>query len=90
MSQTERVDWSAVASIRASRARRVVVEALQEGPKYATEIAERSDYSRQTVSNQFRWLKSHEPKLVENLTPERNHHIIHGLTEAGEVAAREA
>lgn len=83
MSTQERVDWNAVAGVRSSVYRRQVVGALQEGPKYATEIADDIGTSQAMVSSQFRWLERHNPPLVECLTPQRPHHLIYGLTEMG-------
>jgi predicted transcriptional regulator len=82
------VDWDAVASIRSSKSRRLVVESLQDSPKYAQEIADDLDYvNRDTATRQIRWLKKRD--LAECLTPDRPHHRIYGLTEEGEAVADE-
>lgn len=82
---SESVDWDAVASIRSSRRRQEVVEAIHDEPGYAKEIAEKIGTKRRTVSRNIRWLK--RQGLVECLTPERPHHRIYGLTQAGEAVA---
>lgn len=85
----QNVDWDAVASIRSSKSRRLVVESLQDGPKYAQEIADELEHvNRDTVTRQIRWLKKND--LAECLTPDRPHHRIYGLTGAGEAVANEA
>ena len=79
----EGVDWDAVAAIRSSKRREGVLAALADGPKYAADIANKLDYSQGTVSKDFPWMKYRDPPLIMCLTPERPHHVIYGITEAG-------
>lgn len=84
---SEGVDWNAVASARSSKRRQQVLEALQEEPKYAKEIADTLDTSMKRVVEQIRWLKGNG--LAKCLTPDRPHHRIYGLTQQGEAVAEE-
>lgn len=79
----ETVPWDLVAAVRSSSSRRRVFEAVGEKPKSATEVAEEIGTSREAVSKQFRWLSRQSPPLIENLTPQRPHHILYGVTEDG-------
>lgn len=86
MSAQAEVDWDAVASLRASTTRKIIVESLSSGPKYAAEVAKIIGTTQGTVSNHYRWLKQHDPPLIECLTPDRPHHRLYRLTPEGELA----
>ena len=90
MSTQADIDWDAVAGLRASTYRRRTAEALEDGPKYAAEVAEEIGTSQGVVSNQFRWLKYNNPPLVECLTPDRPHHRLYQLTPAGKRVVNQA
>lgn len=85
MSASDNVNWDAVAAARSSGRRKQTIEALQEGPKYAGEIADDLGTSRGTISNHLHWLKSED--LAECITPDRPHHRLYALTEAGTTVA---
>ena len=81
------VNWDVVASIRASPRRKMVIDQLLEGPKFATEIGEAIDYSQATISNDLRWMRQQNPPLLECLTPDRPHHVIYALNTEGQKIA---
>jgi len=77
----EDTDWNAVAAIRSSRWRQQVIEAIEEEPRYSSEIADDLDTTMERVTDQINWLKRND--LVQCLTPDRVHHRIYGLTRQG-------
>lgn len=80
--QYENFNWDLVSSIRASKRRTQVLEALAEGPQMNGELADKLDVSTPWVRRQIKWLE--ERGLVEDLTESRPNYKIYGVTEDGE------
>lgn len=80
--QYENFNWDLVSSIRASKRRTQVLEALTEGPQMNGELADKLDVSTPWVRRQIKWLE--ERGLVEDLTESKPNYKIYAVTEDGE------
>ncbi len=76
------VNWNIVSSIRASKRRTQVIEALAESPRMNGELADDLGISTPWVRRQVKWLE--ERGLVEDLTESKPNYKLYGLTEDGE------
>ena len=78
----ENTDWDLVSSVKASKRRRQILEALQEQPRMNGELADELDLSTAYVRRNMNWLEGHE--LVEDLTESKANYKLYGITELGE------
>jgi DNA-binding MarR family transcriptional regulator len=79
--QYENFNWDLVSSIRASKRRTQVLEALAENPKMNGELADKLGVSTPWVRRQIKWLE--ERGLVKDLTESKPNYKLYGVTEDG-------
>ena len=80
--QCGKFSWEIVSSIRASKRRRQVLEALADKPQMNGELADEFDISTPWVRRQVKWLE--ERGLVKDLTESKPNYKLYGVTEDGE------
>lgn len=92
---SKQIPWDAVAYVKASQNRTDVLLHLAQQPQTASDIADKTPMTRQTVSVTIGHMRedskmgSETHDLLECLTPDRQHHRIYGLTETGELVAEQ-
>jgi len=79
--QCGKFSWEIVSSIRASRRRRQVLEALADNPQMNGELADELDISTPWVRRQVKWLE--ERGLVKDLTESKPNYKLYTVTEDG-------
>ena len=78
----ENTDWDLVSSVKASKRRRQILQAVQKQPRMNGELADELDLSTAYVRRNMNWLEEHE--LVEDLTESKANYKLYGITELGE------
>lgn len=80
--QCGKFSWEIVSSIRASKRRTQVLEALADKPQMNGELADEFDISTPWVRRQVKWLE--ERGLVKDLTKSKANYKIYDVTKDGE------
>lgn len=94
MQDIDNIPWEAVAYVKSSAKRTHILKHLAQQPQAATELANKVDLNRHTISVAIGQMRE-DSEMGENhdivrcLTPDRSNFRIYGLTEDGERVVRQ-